>query len=258
MTSPTDVDASPPTLVADVLAPVAVDTAYSYRVPADLALKPGDFVVAPLGTRQTTGVVWALREGGRRQSQDDHRKARLGADESAVARLHRLGGALDARAARHGAADGDARRRSRRAAGAEDRLPRDGKGACARDAGPRARARRARRRRRADGQDRAWRSRRLLAGRRRRPRRGRRARAGRADFPARRAAARRRLPPGQLSADQRGRGATPSPSSSTSAPIPRPCSKASPAREDGSLFRGDRRRASRKGARRWCCCPRSR
>lgn len=49
--------------VADVLVPVAVDTAYSYRVPAGLALAPGDVVQVPLGTRETLGVVWALRAG---------------------------------------------------------------------------------------------------------------------------------------------------------------------------------------------------
>jgi len=50
--------------VADVLAPVAVDIAYSYRVPAYMNVQPGDFVSAPLGTRFITGVVWSLREGG--------------------------------------------------------------------------------------------------------------------------------------------------------------------------------------------------
>lgn len=48
-------------LVADVLVPVAVDTAYSYRAPAHLALGPGDFVDVALGSRETTGVVWAMR-----------------------------------------------------------------------------------------------------------------------------------------------------------------------------------------------------
>ena len=48
--------------VVDVVAPVAVDTAYSYRVPAGLALQPGDLVDVPLGTRETPGVVWAVRE----------------------------------------------------------------------------------------------------------------------------------------------------------------------------------------------------
>jgi primosomal protein N' (replication factor Y) (superfamily II helicase) len=49
--------------VADVLAPVAVDTAYSYRIPAEFSLSPGQFVEVPLGSRHTTGVVWAVREG---------------------------------------------------------------------------------------------------------------------------------------------------------------------------------------------------
>src|SRR5262245_61947194 len=45
--------------VVDVLMPVAVDQAYSYRVPDGLDLAPGDVVTAPLGARTTTGVVWA-------------------------------------------------------------------------------------------------------------------------------------------------------------------------------------------------------
>ena len=48
--------------VVDVVAPVAVDTAYSYRVPAGLSLKVGDLVDVPLGTRETLGVVWAVRQ----------------------------------------------------------------------------------------------------------------------------------------------------------------------------------------------------
>ncbi|MBN9064760.1 MAG: primosomal protein N', partial [Rhizobiales bacterium] len=53
--------------VADVLAPVAVDTAYSYAIPPGLALAPGDIVAIPLGRSQTVGVVWAVdrsRSGG--------------------------------------------------------------------------------------------------------------------------------------------------------------------------------------------------
>jgi primosomal protein N' (replication factor Y) len=46
-----------------VLAPVAVDTAYSYRIPAGLDLRPGQFVEVPLGRRRTTGVVWAVEPG---------------------------------------------------------------------------------------------------------------------------------------------------------------------------------------------------
>src|SRR5712691_1817065 len=43
----------------DVLVPVALDQTYSYRVPAELDLKPGDLVSVPLGAREATGVVWA-------------------------------------------------------------------------------------------------------------------------------------------------------------------------------------------------------
>jgi primosomal protein N' (replication factor Y) len=44
--------------IVDVLVPVALDQAYSYRVPPDLALAPGDLVTVPLGPRIATGVVW--------------------------------------------------------------------------------------------------------------------------------------------------------------------------------------------------------
>ncbi|HEX8168806.1 MAG TPA: primosomal protein N' [Beijerinckiaceae bacterium] len=52
-----------PERIADVLIPLALDTAYSYAVPPSLALQEGDVVQVPLGTRETVGVVWALREG---------------------------------------------------------------------------------------------------------------------------------------------------------------------------------------------------
>jgi len=45
--------------VVDVLVPVALDQAYSYRVPAGLELAPGDVVAVPLGPRECLGVVWA-------------------------------------------------------------------------------------------------------------------------------------------------------------------------------------------------------
>ena len=48
-----------PASFVDVLVPVALDHAYSYRVPDDLDLKPGDLVSVPLGARDATGVVWA-------------------------------------------------------------------------------------------------------------------------------------------------------------------------------------------------------
>ena len=41
------------------LLPVALDQAYSYRVPDELTLAPGDLVSVPLGARVATGVVWA-------------------------------------------------------------------------------------------------------------------------------------------------------------------------------------------------------
>ncbi|MCG7393677.1 primosomal protein N' [Microvirga sp. ACRRW] len=49
--------------IADVLIPLALDTAYSYAVPDDLALEEGDVVQVPLATREVAGVVWGLREG---------------------------------------------------------------------------------------------------------------------------------------------------------------------------------------------------
>jgi primosomal protein N' (replication factor Y) len=45
--------------VVDVLVPVALDRAYSYRVPDELSLAPGDIVCVPLGAREATAVVWA-------------------------------------------------------------------------------------------------------------------------------------------------------------------------------------------------------
>jgi primosomal protein N' (replication factor Y) len=45
--------------VVDVLVPVALDVAYSYRVPEDLDLAVGDVVAVPLGARAMAGVVWA-------------------------------------------------------------------------------------------------------------------------------------------------------------------------------------------------------
>jgi primosomal protein N' (replication factor Y) len=48
-----------PTRFVDVLAPVALDRAYSYRIPENLDLKAGDIVSVPLGARTTMAVVWA-------------------------------------------------------------------------------------------------------------------------------------------------------------------------------------------------------
>jgi primosomal protein N' (replication factor Y) len=52
---------APGEVIADVLMPVALETAYSYAVPAGIALEPGAFVAAPLGARRAVGVVWAVR-----------------------------------------------------------------------------------------------------------------------------------------------------------------------------------------------------
>ncbi|GJE54170.1 MULTISPECIES: primosomal protein N' [Methylobacterium] len=47
---------------ADVLIPLALDTAYSYAVPAGLVLAEGDVVQIPLGPREIAGVVWGVEE----------------------------------------------------------------------------------------------------------------------------------------------------------------------------------------------------
>jgi primosomal protein N' (replication factor Y) (superfamily II helicase) len=52
-----------PHQIADVLMPLALDTAYSYAVPPGLSLQEGAVVQVPLGTRETIGVVWSLRDG---------------------------------------------------------------------------------------------------------------------------------------------------------------------------------------------------
>jgi primosomal protein N' (replication factor Y) (superfamily II helicase) len=44
----------------EILAPVAVDQTYSYIAPPGLHLAPGDCVRAPLGSRETLGVVWSV------------------------------------------------------------------------------------------------------------------------------------------------------------------------------------------------------
>ncbi|GJE26672.1 primosomal protein N' [Methylobacterium organophilum] len=47
---------------AEILIPLALDTAYSYAVPAGLTLAEGDVVQVPLGPRETIGVVWGIEE----------------------------------------------------------------------------------------------------------------------------------------------------------------------------------------------------
>jgi primosomal protein N' (replication factor Y) len=45
--------------VVDVLVPVAINQAYSYRVPRGMEIAPGDVVTVPLGSREVIAVVWA-------------------------------------------------------------------------------------------------------------------------------------------------------------------------------------------------------
>jgi primosomal protein N' (replication factor Y) len=52
--------------VVDVLVPVALDQAYSYRVPAGMEVSIGDIVAVPLGARDSIGVEWG--EGTARPS----------------------------------------------------------------------------------------------------------------------------------------------------------------------------------------------
>jgi len=48
-----------PKRIVDVLLPVALDQAYSYRVPEELDLDAGDIVCVPLGARAAMAVVWS-------------------------------------------------------------------------------------------------------------------------------------------------------------------------------------------------------
>ena len=43
---------------APVLLPLPLQGAYDYKVPAEIPVRPGDFVLVPLGRRQDIGVVW--------------------------------------------------------------------------------------------------------------------------------------------------------------------------------------------------------
>jgi primosomal protein N' (replication factor Y) len=99
-------------LVAEVLVPVAVDTSYSYCVPAGLDIAAGDFVTVPLGTRETTGVVWSVRASGSGGNLKAIAARRDLPRLEAIA-LRRLDRALHLGAARHGAAHGGARARCR-------------------------------------------------------------------------------------------------------------------------------------------------
>ena len=49
--------------IAEILIPLALDQTYSYAIPAELDLQPGDVVAVPLGTKSRVGVVWETRAG---------------------------------------------------------------------------------------------------------------------------------------------------------------------------------------------------
>ena len=59
--------------VVPVLTPVALDTAYSYRVAHGQAVEPGSIVEVPLGPRKVLGVVWDEEPGGRSLKVGDNR-----------------------------------------------------------------------------------------------------------------------------------------------------------------------------------------
>src|SRR5262249_3998985 len=126
--------------IVDVLVPVALDQTYSYRVPDDMALAPGDIVNVPLGARAATAVVWAgdskAKSRPRQPPQGDRGAARRAAAQGRAARLRRLGLVLHAEPARNGAAHGIAHGRAPRASARAHRRAACGRTAEAPYAGP--------------------------------------------------------------------------------------------------------------------------
>ena len=47
-----------------ILLPLPLADAYDYSVPEGLDVAPGQFVIVPLGKRETLGVVWGEGTGG--------------------------------------------------------------------------------------------------------------------------------------------------------------------------------------------------
>ena len=54
----------PTSRVVPVLVPMPAPVAYSYSVPAGMAVEAGSIVQVPLGPRQVIGVVWDGPDGG--------------------------------------------------------------------------------------------------------------------------------------------------------------------------------------------------
>ena len=134
--------------IVDVLVPVALDHAYSYRAPEELELSVGDLVAVPLGPREALGVVWAdnvpVQARPAQPPQGRRGEARLPAAARGAAQIRRLGRELHAQPARHGAAHGLAHGRARSRARARRGAARRS-AAAAHDAGAPPRARCARR-----------------------------------------------------------------------------------------------------------------
>ncbi len=97
------------TRVVDVLVPVALNQAYSYRVPRGMELKPGDVVCVPLGPREVVAVVWAENANPdprlHNRLKDVGEKLDVPPLKEELRSARRLGRQLHAVGARHGAAD---------------------------------------------------------------------------------------------------------------------------------------------------------
>ena len=132
------------TRVVDVLVPVALDQAYSYRVPAGMELAPGDLVAVPLGARGET-LAWSgptipIRIRACTTASRTSTKSSTSRRSSPSCAIRRLGRRLHARLARHGAAHGAAHGRASRARPRTRRRAARRAAAAAHDAGARARA----------------------------------------------------------------------------------------------------------------------
>ena len=96
------------TRVVDVLVPVALNQAYSYRVPRGMELKPGDVVCVPLGPREVVAVVWAENANPdprlHNRLKDVGEKLDVPPLQEELRIAGRLGRQLHAVGARHGAA----------------------------------------------------------------------------------------------------------------------------------------------------------
>ena len=99
--------------IADVLIPLALDTAYSYAVPEGLALKEGDVVQVPLGTREVVGVVWCLRPGAGGNFKPVTDIVAAPGAVAEIAEVSRLGRVVHAGAEGFGSGDGPEARRFR-------------------------------------------------------------------------------------------------------------------------------------------------